>query len=263
MAAPRPSSRARLLAVAASGTLLATLCVAAWVPALAATGPSSFADCGKITVDSKDLGAKFPKGGDATTIFNDVTIKIAGCGMEIKARKAETTSIDTNDSNWTLDGNVRIRSEQQQSKLSSDHAVVQFRNGEVQRITITGTPAEFEQTRPETGLITRGHANQIVYEAGAGTVRLVDDAWLSDGGKEIKTPQLLYDIRKAEIRNTGSGDDSSGKSSSGSGDRVIITIDPKASKATKKAGDAKPAATPTPSGQNTASPGTSPAPAKP
>ncbi len=261
MPAPRPSSRVRPLALAASGALLATLSFAAWVPARAAAGPASFADCGKITVNSKDLGAKFPKGGDATTIFNDVTIKIAGCGMEIKASKAETTSIDTNDSNWTLDGNVRIRSDQQQSRLSSDHAVVQFRNGEVQRITITGKPAEFEQTRPDTGLITRGHANQIVYEAIAGTVRLVDDAWLSDGGKEIKTPQLVYDIRKAEIRNTG--DDGSGKSSSGGNDRVIITIDPKASKATKKAGDAKPAATPTPSGQNTASPGTSPAPAKP
>jgi lipopolysaccharide transport protein LptA len=243
MPAPRRSSRRPVsLAAAASGTLLAALCLAVTVPVGAATGASSFADCGKITVDSKNLGAKFPKGGDATTTFNDVTIKVAGCGMEIKARRGETTSLDTNDSDWTLDGNVRIRSDQQQSRLSSDHAVVQFRNGEVQRITITGKPAEFEQQRPGTGQVTRGHANQIVYESGPGTVRLVDDAWLSDGGKEIKTPQLVYDIRRAEIRNTGI-EEGSTRSGSGSSERVIITIDPKASKGAKK-DDSKPAPAP-------------------
>ena len=254
MPAPRPSSHrvkplAAPLAVAASSMLLAALGLAA--PALTLPAASPSADCGKITVDSKDAGAKFPKGDDASMIFRGgVTIKVAGCGMEIKAAKAETTSLDTDDSSWTLDGNVRIRSDAQQSKLSSDHAVVQFRNGEVNRITITGSPAQFEQTRPDSGLITRGHANQIVYEAGAGTVRLVDDAWLSDGSKEIKTPQLVYDIRKAEIRNTGSGGG------------VIITIDPKASKGPKKDDDPKKPA-PTPPGNNNASPGTSPPPAKP
>lgn len=262
MAAPRPSSRRiKPLAVAASSLLLATLGFAAWEPALAQSGSSAF-NCGKITLESNDLGAKFPKGDVASTTFNVVTINAAGCGIQIKADRGETTSIDTDDSSWTLDGNVRIRSDQQQSRLSSDHAVVQFRNGEIQRITITGKPAEFEQTRPDTGLITRGHANRIIYEAREGTVRLVDDAWLSDGGKEIKTPQLTYDIRKAEIRNTGSAD-GSGKGTSG--DRVIITIDPKASKGAKKdEGDAKPAeTTPAPSGQNDASSGTSPPRAKP
>jgi lipopolysaccharide transport protein LptA len=244
MPVPRRSRRRPVtLGVAACGTLLAALSLAASVPARAATGPSTFADCGKITVDSKNLGAKFPKGRDATTTFNDVTIKVAGCGMEIKARRGETTSLDTNDSDWTLDGNVRIRADQQQSRLSSDHAVVRFRNGEVERITITGKPAEFEQQRPGTGQITRGHANQIVYEASAGTVRLVDDAWLSDGGKEIKTPQLVYDIRRAEIRNTGTEEGSS--KSGSSSERVIITIDPKASKGAKK-DDSKPAPAATP-----------------
>src|SRR6478752_6288065 len=78
MPAPRRSRRRPVtLAVAACGALLVVLSLAIAVPARAATGASTFADCGKITVDSKNLGAKFPKGGDATTTFNDVTIKIA------------------------------------------------------------------------------------------------------------------------------------------------------------------------------------------
>ncbi len=55
--------------------------------------------------------------------------------MEIKANTVSTTSLDMDDSDWTLNGNVRIRSDQQQSKLSSDQAVVQFRNSEILRIT--------------------------------------------------------------------------------------------------------------------------------
>jgi lipopolysaccharide transport protein LptA len=214
----------------------------------AATGSSTLGTCGKINVNAKQGGAKFPKGGAGTTKLTDVTITVDGCDMEIKANTIQTTSLDLDDSDWTLNGNVRIRADQQQSKLSSDQAVVQFRNSEILRITMTGNPAEFEQRRPDSGLITRGHAKQMVYEAGPGTVRLVEDAWISDGGKEIKTPQLVYDIRKAEIRSTGNEDGSKGSGgstgSSGTGDRVIITIDPKASKGAKKDDEPKPAPTP-------------------
>jgi lipopolysaccharide transport protein LptA len=235
----------RPFAAAASATLFAALGVAASVSTRAATDAApTFADCGTITVDSKEWGGKFPKGGTATTSFTGgVTIKVAGCNMEIKAARAETTSLDTDDSSWTLDGNVRIRAEQQQSRLSSEHAVVQFRNGEINRITITGDPAEFEQQRPGTNVVTRGRASQIVYEAGAGTVRLVgdasqgEDAWLSDGSKEIRTPQLVYDIRKAEIRNSGPIEGSS--KIPGRNDRVTITIDPKASKGSRKNDESK------------------------
>ncbi|MEJ0037424.1 MAG: LptA/OstA family protein [Gammaproteobacteria bacterium] len=232
---PRPSRRATPLALAVSGMVLAALGLAGVAPARAATGDSTLTNCGKIEIDSKNGGAKFPKGSAGTLSLADVTITVAGCGMEIKAKSAHTTSLDIEDSNWTLDGNVRIKSDQMQSKLSSDQAVVRFRNSEIERITITGNPAEFEQKRADSGLITRGHARQMVYEAGQGTVRLMEDAWLSDGGREIKTPQLVYDIRKAEIRNTDGGDSGSKAASDGS-QRMIITIDPKASK--------KPAATP-------------------
>lgn len=226
--------------------MLATLGLAGVAPALAApTATSPLGNCGKIKVDAKKGGAQFAKGAAGTTSLTDVTITADGCDMEIKANRIETTSLDLDDSDWTLNGNVRIRSDDQQSKLSSDRAVVQFRNSEIQSITMTGSPAEFEQKRPDSGLVTRGHARQMVYEAGAGTVRLVEDAWISEGGKEIKTPQLVYDIRRAEIRSTGGGEGSkSSGSNGGNNDRVIITIDPKAAKNPKKDDDQQPPPTP-------------------
>ena len=72
--------------------------------------------------------------------------------------------------------------------------------GQIQRITITGSPAHFEQKRPGTDQVTRGRAKQMVYEAGPGIVSLVDDAWLSDGnGREMESPGLWYDIRNQEM----------------------------------------------------------------
>ena len=101
---PRPSSRALALAAAVCGTMLATL-------GLAATGTSTLGTCGKINVNAKQGGAKFPKGGAGTTKLTDVTITVDGCDMEIKANSIQTTSLDLDDSDWTLNGNVRIRAD--------------------------------------------------------------------------------------------------------------------------------------------------------
>lgn len=254
MAALRPSS---IVMIAALGLM-------AGLPAAYAAGSSTFDNCaGTITIDGIKGKTKFPKGGVTTTSLEKVTI--TGCDMEIKANTATSDTFDVKDSNWTLNGNVRIRSNQQQSRINADQAVVLLRNSEIQRLTITGQPAEFEQKRPDSNVVTRGHARQIVYEAGPGIVNLVDDAWLSDGsGKTLQSPALWYDIRKAEMGYSaktkgGKGDGSPGSEAS-DGERVIITIDPKASKGAKKS-DATPA--PAPASQNAAPSGANPAAPKP
>jgi len=235
MAAPGPSSRATPLAVVLYGTVLAATSLAAMTPATAASASSTFENCtDKIIIAGNEGKAKFPKGSTPLATFEKV--KITGCDMEITADRASSTSLDVKDSNWTLNGNVHIRSNQQQSRIDSDKAIVQFRNNEIQLITITGNPAQFEQKRPGTEQVTRGHAKQMVYEAGLGIVSLVDDAWLSDGnGREMQSPGLWYDIRKQEMgyssdkkRNPAGSAVSSGEGESGK--RIIITIDPKAAK---------------------------------
>jgi lipopolysaccharide transport protein LptA len=243
------------------GVMLASLGLMAAAPAESAAGSSTFDNCaGTITIDGRKGKTRFPKGGVTTTTLENVTI--TGCDMEIKANTATSDTFDVKDSNWTLNGNVRIRSNQQQSRINADQAVVLLRNNEIERLTITGKPAEFEQKRPGTDVVTRGHARQIVYEAGPGIVNLVDDAWLNDGtGKTLQSPALWYDIRKAEMgyssKAPGKGSTPGGEGSDS--DRVIITIDPKASKGAKKG-----EATPAPAGQNAAPPsGANPAAPKP
>src|SRR5688500_2804491 len=64
-------------------------------------------------------------------------VVITQCDMRIEAAEARVTGgIDFENSRWAFTGNVRIRAEG--GSLSSDSAVVSFRNKLILRATITG-----------------------------------------------------------------------------------------------------------------------------
>ena len=121
--------------------------------------------------------------------------------MRVQADHARATGLDFANSHWTFDGHVHIDAEPR-GNLRSDQAVVEFKDNRIARATVTGKPAEFEQRRLETQQLARGHADQIVYDVNDGTVRLTDDAWLSDGQNEISGPLLVYNINQQRVHIT-------------------------------------------------------------
>src|SRR5262249_30592436 len=84
--------------------------------------------------------------------------------------------------------------------LRADQAVVEFRDNRIARATANGKPAQFEQPRADSQQMARGHANEIVYDVTEGTVRLSEDAWLTDGINEISGPLLVYNIRAQRVQ---------------------------------------------------------------
>ena len=145
-------------------------------------------------------------------VLRDVVI--AQNEFSISADKAEATALEFENSHWVFTGNVHLRAEQH-GTLHSDRATVDFRNNQLERAIITGKPAEFEQTRSDNGILAHGHADSIEYEVGAGTVRLTQDAWLSNGGNEITAPLIVYNIRQQQVQ-----------SESAPGQRVHVLIVP-------------------------------------
>ena len=176
--------------------------------------PSPSKDARRLPIDVSS--SKVDYKGD-TVVFQNVVITQGD--TKVQADHAHATGLDDFDnSRWTFDGNVRINGEQHGS-LKSDQAVVEFRNKYISKATITGSPAEFEQKRTDTAEVARGHAHEIVYNVNDGTVRLSDDAWLSDGHNEISGPELVYNIREQRVQGTAGP---------GSDGRVHIRIEPKA-----------------------------------
>jgi len=106
---------------------------------------------------------------------------------------------------------------EQRGNLSSDRAVVTFRNKRIDTAVATGAPAQFEQNEAATGRVAQGHAREIEYAVNKGTVRLSQDAWISSQGREITGPLLVYDIRAQHLEAESTPD---------SGQRVHIKIVP-------------------------------------
>jgi lipopolysaccharide transport protein LptA len=147
--------------------------------------------------------------------LKDVTITYGK--MTVRADRALATARDFKNSRWTFAGNVRINADPR-GNLRSDEAVVEFEDNQLKRATATGAPAEFDQKRTDSDAIARGHANQIVYEVAAGTVRLSNDAWITDGkNDDIRGPVIVYSLREEHVEAT---------TSPGTDTRVHVTIAP-------------------------------------
>ncbi len=155
-------------------------------------------------------------------------VVIAQGNVVVRADRARTTVGQTRQrSEWTLHGNVRIQAPPRGS-LDADSATVDVQDSRIIRATVSGTPAQFTQQSAAGGL-TQGHADRIVYDVSRGTVQLRHDAWLSDGRNEISGPLLTYDVLKDRIE----------ASAPGSGERVHLTITPRAPSPRKAAPGSK------------------------
>jgi lipopolysaccharide transport protein LptA len=147
-------------------------------------------------------------------VLKDVTITYGK--MTVRADRALATAADFKNSRWKFDGNVRINAEAH-GNLRSDQAIVEFEDNQLKRATATGNPAEFDQRRDESNITARGHADEIVYEVGAGTVRLSNDAWVADGrSNDIRAPVIVYSLRDERVQ----------ASTSPGTERVHVTIAP-------------------------------------
>lgn len=174
----------------------ALLLAGALLPALGVGAADTIPDFSGLPV-SLDAASSEIDAKTNALVFRNVVISQGD--MRVQADHARATGLNFANSRWNFDGNVRIDAEQR-GNLRSDQAVVEFRDNHIARATITGKPAEFEQKRANSDAVARGHADEILYDVNDGTVRLTNDAWLSDGQNEISGQLIVYNIREQQIR---------------------------------------------------------------
>lgn len=192
------------------GLVLAARAVAAPVTGPAGKAPPLISPQAKITVDA-DSSELNTKSGNVELTGNVV---VSEGNTRVRADRADTTCLAQTaspatqcaNSRWTFQGNVRIDAPPRGS-LQSDQAIVEIKDNRIARATIIGNPAVFEQQRAEALGVTRGHADQIVYDVAAGTVSLTKDALLSlsGGSNDITSQQIVYDIRTESVQATSPG----------------------------------------------------------
>jgi lipopolysaccharide transport protein LptA len=149
-----------------------------------------------------------------TLLFRDVVITQGA--VQVRAEQATASGLNFENSQWEFRGKVHITVDG--GSLESNEARVKFTDNRIAHATITGSPASFEQKLEDSGDIARGRAGTIEYDFAGATVRLKQDAYLTDGHNDITGESLVYSIRDQRVLANAEeqGDE-----------RVHITINPR------------------------------------
>lgn len=153
-------------------------------------------------------------GKNSMLIFRGLRLTQGSIG--VVADEGRATKLDFDDSVWRFSGHVVI--DVDNGHIECDSADLKFQDNLLKLATITGTPATFEIQRPGTDEKTYAEARQLKYNLSTGIVEFSGDAVLREGGNQVASSFLAYNIaeRRFNAQSSGDGDD-----------KVRITYTPK------------------------------------
>jgi len=176
-----------------------------------------------LDADSTDYDGK-----SSMLMFRGLRLSQGSIGIE--ADEGRASKLDFEDSVWHFTGNVVIDTEN--GHIESDAADLKFAGHQLRLATITGSPASFEMKRPSSDQITYAEAGRLEYDFDAGVVEFSEQATITEGGNQISSNYLVYNIREQRIS----------AESGGEGDpRVRITYTPGATDDATASGEEDPA----------------------
>ena len=187
-----------------------TLLLLLLLPAIAASQTSDLRLPITLAADSTDYDGK-----SSMMMFQG--LRLSQGTVNIEADEGRASKIDFEDSVWHFNGNVII--DVDAGHIESDSAELHFADTQLRLAIIEGSPATFELKRPESDEITYAQAGRLKYDLDAGTVEFSDKAVITEGGNQISSSFLMYNIVEQRIN----------AQSSASGDeKVKITVIPEA-----------------------------------
>jgi lipopolysaccharide transport protein LptA len=182
----------------------------ALLPGLAASQTSDLRLPITLAADSTDYDGK-----SSMMMFQGLRLSQGTTNIEADVGRA--SKIDFEDSVWHFDGNVVIDVEA--GHIESDSAELHFADTQLRLAIIEGSPATFELKRPGSDEVTYAKAGLLKYDLDAGTVEFSDQAVITEGGNQISSSYLMYNIAEQRINAQSSGD---------GGEKVKITVIPEA-----------------------------------
>ena len=171
-----------------------------------------------------DLDMRLPMDIDAdNTTFDGKNSMIIFSGLRltqgqvsIQADEGRATRMELEDSTWQFSGNVVI--DIGAGRIECNSADLYFDDFRLRRAVVTGSPAVYDLRRPGSEGVTHGEAGRLQYDVDAGTIEFSGQATITEGGNQISSNMLVYNISEQRIKADSSGVDDG---------RVRITYTPK------------------------------------
>lgn len=149
---------------------------------------------------SLDADSTAYDGKNSMLMFRGLRMSQGNIGIE--ADEGRASNLDFENSVWQFNGNVIIDVEN--GHIECDTADLQFVNHQLTLATIGGAPATFEMTRPGSEETTYAEAGKLRYDLLAGTIEFSEDATITEGGNQISSDYLIYNIVEQRINAQGS-----------------------------------------------------------
>lgn len=141
-------------------------------------------------------------GKSSMMMFRGLRLSQGNIGVVADVGKA--SKLDFQDSVWRFEGNVVIDVEG--GHIECDSADLQFIGHTLRIAKIQGSPATFELQRPESDEVTYAEAGRLEYDLGTGIVKFSENAVITEGGNQISSSFLVYNIPEQRINAQSSGD---------------------------------------------------------
>ena len=131
-------------------------------------------------------------------------LRLTQGNIGIVADEGRATQLDFEDSVWHFSGNVVIDVEN--GHMESDSADLEFSGYELRLATINGSPATFTMQRPGNDQPTYAEAERLVYNFHDGVVEFSGNASITEGGNQISSSYLVYNLREQRINASSGGE---------------------------------------------------------
>jgi lipopolysaccharide export system protein LptA len=151
---------------------------------------------------SLDADSTAYDGKNSMLMFRGLRLSQGNIGIE--ADEGRASNLDFEDSIWQFSGNVIIDVEN--GHIECDTADLQFSNHQLSLATIGGAPATFELKRPGSEETTYAEAGKLRYDLMSGVIEFSENATITEGGNQISSNYLIYNILEQRINAQGSPD---------------------------------------------------------
>lgn len=134
-------------------------------------------------------------------------LRLSQGNIGIEADQGLASKLDFEDSVWRFTGNIKIDVEN--GHIECESADLRFSNHQLLLAEIEGVPATYELTRSDSGDTTYAEAGKLRYDLVKGTIAFSDNATITEGGNQISSAYLVYNIKEQRIsaQSSGNGDE--------------------------------------------------------
>ena len=142
-------------------------------------------------------------GKTSTVIYTG--LRFSQGNISIEADEGRASNLEQQNSAWQFSGNVVI--DVDSGHIKCDSAKLRFDGNVLRTALVTGAPATFEMKRSGSDETTYAEAGRLAYDIDAGIIEFSGQATITEGGNQISSNFLVYNIAEQRINADSSGNE--------------------------------------------------------